>query len=316
MLNVLRRLKSADVLGINRRNAQYTLPYNPRRLHPLVDNKAHTKQLALAMGIPVPELYGIIEYEYQIRNLHEQLEPYPDFVVKPARGSGGKGIVMITSRQGELYHKVNGQLLSRADLRHHVSKILAGMYSFGGQPDQALLEYHVLSDPVFQAISYQGVPDIRIVVFLGVPVMAMVRLPTRKSEGKANLHQGATGAGIDIATGTTLDAVWNNQIVNEQPDTGFPVSGIQVPHWDTILRTSARCHEMTGLGYQGADFILDRNKGALLLELNARPGLNIQIANQAGLHNRLKLVEQHQQSLKSIDDSVAFARQHFAANLI
>ncbi len=313
MLNIARRLKSADVLGINRRNAQYTLPHNARRLYPLVDNKARTKQLAMAMGIPVPELYGIIDYEHQRRNLHELLERYPDFVVKPARGSGGKGIVMITGRQGQLYRKVNGQVLSWDDLKHHVSNILAGMYSLGGQPDQALLEYHVLIDPVFQAISYQGVPDIRIVIFLGVPVMAMVRLPTRQSEGKANLHQGAIGAGIDIVTGITLDAVRKNQIVTEQPDTGFPVSGIQVPHWDTMLKTSARCHEMTGLGYQGADFVLDRDKGALLLEVNARPGLNIQIANQAGLHNRLKLVEQHQQSLKSVDDRVAFARQHFAA---
>ena len=316
MLSVFRRLKSADVLGINRRNAQYTLPHNPRSLHPLVDNKARSKQLAMAMGIPVPELYGIIDYEHQRRNLHKQLEPYPDFVVKPARGSGGKGIVMIIGRQGQRYRKVNGTLLSRDDLQHHVSNILAGMYSLGGQPDQALLEYHVLSDPIFQAISYQGVPDIRIVVFLGVPVMAMVRLPTRQSEGKANLHKGAVGVGIDIATGTTLDAVWKNQIINEQPDTGNPVSGIQVPHWDMILRTSARCYEMTGLGYQGADFVLDRDKGALLLELNARPGLNIQIANQAGLRNRLKLVEQHLLSLNSVDDSVAFARQHFAANLL
>lgn len=315
MLNVIRRLKSANVLGINRRNAQYILRYNARSLYPAVDNKAHTKQLAMAMGVPVPELYGIIEYEHQIRNLHKQLEPYPDFVIKPARGSGGNGIVVIADRPKQLYRKINGQLLNRHDLQHHVSNILAGMYSLGGQPDQALLEYHVHSDPVFQAVIYRGVPDIRIVVFLGVPVMAMLRLPTRQSEGKANLHQGAIGAGIDIVTGTTLDAVWNNKILSEQPDTGFPVAGIQIPHWDTILRTSTRCYEMSGLGYQGVDFVLDRDKGALMLELNARPGLNIQIANQAGLYDRLKLVERHQQSLKSIDNRVAFARRHFAANL-
>jgi glutathione synthase/RimK-type ligase-like ATP-grasp enzyme len=49
---------------------------------------------------------------------------------------------------------------------------------------------------------------------------------------------------------------------------------------------------MTGLGYLGVDMVIDRERGPLLLELNARPGLQIQVANQAGLRSRLALIDQ------------------------
>jgi len=37
--------------------------------------------------------------------------------------------------------------------------------------------------------------------------MAMLRLPTKESGGKANLQQGAIGLGIDMASGVTTSAV-------------------------------------------------------------------------------------------------------------
>jgi glutathione synthase/RimK-type ligase-like ATP-grasp enzyme len=71
-------------------------------------------------------------------------------------------------------------------------------------------------------------------------------------------------------------------------------------------------YEMTHLGYQGIDIVLDRDRGPLVLELNARPGLNIQIANREGLGHRLALVERNIDRLRSADDRVAFAKEHFA----
>ncbi len=314
MLDLASRLSQRGVLGINRRNAEYTLLYNPRHLYPLVDDKVQTKSLAERAGIAVPTLYGVVEIERQIRNLPDLLKPYEDFVIKPAQGSGGDGILVVTGRRHERYRKANGQLMSQEDLAHHVSNILSGLYSLGGHPDKALIEYRVRFDPVFEAISFQGVPDIRIIVFLGVPVMAMVRLPTRMSDGKANLHQGAIGTGIDLRTGRTLTAVWKNEIVTEHPDTENPVTGVNIPGWDTLLNIAAKCHEMTGLGYQGVDLVLDKDRGPLMLEINARPGLNIQIANRAGLLPRLQRVERDSATMKSLDDRIAYAKEHFAAD--
>jgi len=313
MLGLAGKLAAVGVLGLNRRNADYTLWYNPRKLYPLVDDKLRTKELALRAGIAVPELYGVVQGEYQLRNLPDLLKHCGDFVIKPAYGSGGDGILVISGRLKDLYRKQDGLLISHEELRHHAANVVSGLYSLGGQPDKALIEYRVLPDPLFETISYQGVPDVRVIVFLGVPVMSMVRLPTRMSGGRANLHQGALGAGIDIATGTTLTAVWGNDIVTEHPDTGEPVTGLRIPDWTDFLKLAANCCELTGLGYQGVDIVLDKKKGPLILELNARPGLNIQIANRAGLLPRLKSVELNHRSLHGVEERVAFARTHFAA---
>jgi alpha-L-glutamate ligase-like protein len=312
MWGVARALRRAGVLGINQRNAQFTLLHNPRHLYPLVDDKLQTKRLAQKAGIAVPELYAVVRIEHQVRELPDLLAPHQDFVVKPAAGSGGDGILVITGRSKGLYRKVGGHLIGHGELEHHVSNVLSGMYSLGGHPDKALIEYRVRFDPVFESISYQGVPDVRIIVFHGVPVMSMVRLPTRMSDGKANLHQGAIGAGIDLATGRTLTAVWRNNIVDEHPDTGNPVTGVAIPHWDRLLNLAARCYELTGLGYMGVDLVLDQELGPLILELNARPGLNIQIANREGLLHRLQAVQRHGMNIGDADARVAFAKARFA----
>lgn len=312
MFATWRQLKKAGVLGINGRNADYTLPYNPRRLIPLVDDKLLTKQLAQQAGIAIPALYGVIEIQRQVRDLAHILAAYNDFVIKPAHGSGGDGILIIKGRSAGYYRRASGALMDQAGMAHHVSSILSGMYSLGGHPDKAIIEYRLKFDPIFEAISFQGVPDVRIIVFLGVPVMAMVRLPTQLSDGKGNLHQGAIGVGVDMATGRTLSAVWQNDIVTEHPDTGNPVSGVMIPRWEQLLDIAARCYALTGLGYIGADIVLDRDLGPLLLELNARPGLNIQLANRAGLRPRLRKVEEHAAALKDTASRIEFATREFA----
>jgi alpha-L-glutamate ligase-like protein len=311
MFSLIRKLKTLGVLAINRRNADYILRYNPRRLYPLVDDKFRTKQLAVENGIAVPELYAVVEIQGQVRNLPNVLEHRQDFVIKPARGSGGEGIMVIDRRLNEKYRKADGLIVEQEELNHHLYNVLSGLYSLGGQPDKALIEYRVIFHPLFEAVSYQGVPDIRIIVFLGVPVMAMVRLPTRLSDGKANLHQGAIGAGIDLGEGRTLHGVLGNEMIEEHPDTGNPVSGITIPHWDDLLSLASRCYDLTGLGYLGVDIVLDRDKGPLLLELNARPGLNIQIANNVGLLLRLNEVEKLHQDLRDPTARVAFSRARF-----
>ncbi|RFA30503.1 alpha-L-glutamate ligase-like protein [Alkalilimnicola ehrlichii] len=291
MLKVLRRLREMGVVGMNARNGDYIARYNSRRCYPLVDDKLRTKKLATDAGIAVPELYGVIEIEHQIGRLAKLLEPHQEFVIKPAHGSGGNGIVVITGRTNGRYRRANGALVQLDDLAHHISNILSGMHSLGGQPDQAIIEQRVVFDPLFEPLTYRGVPDIRTVVFQGVPVMAMVRLPTLQSDGKANLHQGAVGVGVDIASGQTIRGVWMEEVVAEHPDTGHPVAGLEIPHWDELLTLAARCYDLAGLGYLGVDIVLDRHHGPLILELNARPGLSIQLANGFGLRPRLERVE-------------------------
>lgn len=311
MISSTRSLRRAGVLGINRRNRDYTIRWNPRSLYPLVDDKLQTKRLAEAAGIAVPALYEVVEINHQVRSLPERLEAYDDFVIKPAHGSGGNGILVVRESREGRYWTAGGDLFGAGTLQHFVSNILSGAYSLGGHPDRAMVEYRVRFDPVFEEICYRGVPDVRIIVLRGIPVMAMVRLPTQRSGGKANLHQGAIGAGIDMATGRTLSAVWHNGTVEEHPDTGRKVAGVTIPHWDELLRVAASCFELTGLGYLGVDLVLDAGKGPLMLELNARPGLNIQIANKAGLAHRLEVAERAARRLQRLEARVDFSIETF-----
>jgi alpha-L-glutamate ligase-like protein len=312
MFGRYRTLTKEGVLGLNRRNGDYLLKFNPRARYPLVDDKLKTKRLALEAGIAVPRLYGVIETQREIRTLPAIVRDHTEFVLKPAHGSAGDGIIVVSGRSGSRYRTINGELLDQGWLAHHLSNAISGQFSLGGVQDVVIVEYMVHFSPLFERISFQGVPDIRVIVFRGFPVMAMVRLPTRASRGKANLHQGAVGAGIDIATGITLDGVVGTEVVTHHPDTTHAISGVSVPDWNTILDIAARCYELTGLGYIGVDIVLDRDLGPLVLELNARPGLAIQIANRQGLLRRLDLCEQRADFGASAQQRVALAKQLFA----
>jgi alpha-L-glutamate ligase-like protein len=287
----IRKLRAAGVVGINQRNRNYIMVHNPRRLYSLVDDKVTTKRLAVAAGIAVPQLYGLISAVRDARKFAEMVGEQTDFVVKPAHGSGGKGILVIVDRRREAYLKGDGTALTRAEVEHHIENVLGGVYSLGGQPDQAIIEYRVKFDPVFENVSYRGVPDIRALVYRGVPAMAMLRLPTRSSDGRANLHQGAVGVGIDMLQGTTTLAVCDDQHIVEHPDFGTPLQGLAIPGWDSLLLLAASCQELAPLGYLGVDIVLDAGLGPLVLELNARPGLGIQIANGRGLRGTLDAID-------------------------
>jgi alpha-L-glutamate ligase-like protein len=315
LLKTARRLREIGLIGIGERNAEFVLRYNPRKFYPRVDDKLITKQLAIEAGLPVPELYAVVREEHEIEELHAKIRDRDQFVVKPAHGSGGDGILVITGRRGEKYRRSNGGFISRDEFDHHLSNTLSGLFSLGGQPDHVLVEYCVQFDPVFDNVSYKGVPDVRIIVFLGYPVMAMIRLPTRLSDGKANLHQGAIGVGIDIPTGLTKRGVWGNEPVKEHPDTEHSIVGLSIPRWDELLLIAARAYELSCLGYVGVDIVLDRNLGPLILELNARPGLAIQIANGNGLAHRLRPIQALEAAgtlSRDPAERVAFAKAHFA----
>lgn len=310
--DVLRQFREAGILGINSRNADYIMRYNARSSFPMVDDKTLTKKLAVAHGIPTPRLYSVVETHGEIAGLRDSLREHRSFALKPARGAGGSGIVLVHDSTENGYVTQSGTVITHEDFSYHIDEILSGIFSLSGLEDVAILEALIHPDDVFASVSYQGVPDVRIVVYRGVPVMSMVRLPTKASDGKANLHRGAIGAGIEIAGGTTLTAVHLSQVVTHHPDTGNPVSGIQVPNWEQMLRMAAVTFEMTGLGYIGVDLVLDRDRGPLLLELNARPGLAIQLANRQGLRKRLDQVDRALPSLPATPEArVSWARENF-----
>ncbi|MBD2742758.1 alpha-L-glutamate ligase-like protein [Coleofasciculus sp. FACHB-1120] len=305
-------LRRHGILGINARNLDYLFPNNPRRLYRYADCKLETKKLAQSIGVPVPETYGVITFQHEVKKLSNIVGEHKSFVIKPAQGSGGDGIVVISDVTEKGYRKASGSILEAGDLQYHIYNILSGMFSLGGQSDRAIVEYTVQFDPIFDEIAYQGVPDIRVIVYRGVPAMGMLRLPTRASDGKANLHRGGVGVGIDLATGTTLAGIQKDRYIDNHPETGHSLRDRKIPHWQTILEMAAKLGDKTEFGYLGVDIVLDREKGPLLLEINARPGLAIQIANREGLIGRLETIDCALPKLSGIPEKIKFAQETFA----
>lgn len=307
MIARLARLR-AEVLGLNRRNHAYLFAHNPRHGYRLVDDKRATKAALAAHGVPAPALRAECETQWSVRALGERLARAADFVLKPAHGAGGAGIVVIVGRDGDRFVKGSGERLARADLEAHACDVIAGAFSAGPCNDVLLVEERVVADAILGALAYRGVPDIRVLVFRGVPVQAMLRLPTKQSDGRANLHLGGVGVGIELADGRTTFAVRRGRLIAAHPDLGCDLGGLSVPRWEEVLRLAVRAADAVSLGFVGVDVVIDAVRGPLVLELNARPGLTVQLANRRGLRPLLDAVAAGIPP-ESVEDRVAVGRE-------
>ncbi len=285
---------SRDLLGMNARNLRFIRPSNPAKAINLADDKLATEEFLSKAELPVAELLAVIRNRKDLYSFDWESLP-KSFVIKPNRGLGGGGIMVIYGRKKNGSWVTSGQReVNKGDLSAQVANILDGNFSLANVPDMALIEERLKTASFFKPYSPQGVFDIRVIVYNKVPIMAMLRLPTKKSGGKANLAQGGIGVGIDIATGVTTHAVakgwWSEKEVEHTPEGKLPLRGIKLPHWLEILNLAVRTQILSGLGYMGIDITIDQDKGPVILEINARPGLSIQNANLASLKDRLQRV--------------------------
>ncbi|MDD5083842.1 MAG: sugar-transfer associated ATP-grasp domain-containing protein [Candidatus Moranbacteria bacterium] len=286
--------KSRGILGMNARNLDYIRPYNRKKGKRISDDKILCKRVLKKNGLPTSRLIAKISTIEQLEHFDWSTLP-SSFALKPNRGFGGEGIVVVYGKKKNrenTWVKANGSPVTLSDIQAHIRNILDGSFSLSNTPDIAFFEERLTLLKLFKPYAYKGIPDIRVIVFNSIPVMAMLRLPTKESGGKANLQQGAIGLGIDLASGTTTTAVLGKgKIVEYAPGTRLALSGIKIPYWKDILTMAVKAQQVSGLGFLGADIAIDRELGPAFLELNARPGLSIQLANLDGLKNRLERVK-------------------------
>lgn len=301
---------SRDILGMNARNFLYIRRYNGSSAKRVADDKLETKKVLLQNGIATPALLASFETRDQIRNFDWNTLPKAGFVIKPARGYGGAGILSVKTWEHDTGVSETGKEYTAQQLVSHLLDILEGAYSLQSLADKVLIEERISPDQFFRRLTPVGLPDIRIIVFNHVPVMAMLRLPTKESGEKANLHQGGLGIGIDLRTGITTYGVSKDKTVSRIPGTKLKVRGIKIPNWNELLLLSSRTQDVIGLGYAGIDIVIDAKLGPLVLEVNSRPGLNIQIANMTSLRTRLERVEN--MTIPSPSRGVEVAKSLFA----
>ena len=309
--------KLNDILGMNARNFLFQGRYNRIKAKRVADQKLLTKQVLKQAKLAMPKLYKQFKSEGKVENFN--LDKLPDsFVVKPSQGLGGEGILVIEKKDSDGWLAVDGTKLTDNDLRLHILDILAGRYSMLDLPDKAFIEERVRVHPRFAAISCQGTPDIGVLVFNRVPVMAFLRLPTKESHGKANMFQGAIACGIDIASGVTTNAVRYTNEIKFFPGSRRKLAGIAIPRWDEVLELAGLAAQASGLGYCRVDIALQPRttktgklkSTPMVLEINAQPGLKIQLANRAGLLSRLKRVEGL--TVKTVKQGIEIGKQLFS----
>lgn len=316
--------KYRQFLTKNERNKIY-LRKNSAKGRAIADSKYKTKRLLEKAGVGVPKLIARFRIASEVEAYGWQ-ELMGNFVVKPVSGYGGEGIVIVRKKmqilkpkieteQENKYQMMDGKVITIDELKNHCQEILAGRFSLHGMPDSVIVEERIKIHPMFLSITKAGTPDIRVIVYNKVPVMAMLRVPTEKSKGKANLQQGAIGLGVDLATGiTTFGIEGKSEEIKKIFDIGkkkmIKVNGIRIPMWREIMETAVNCQKaISGLGFLGVDVVLDKEKGPVVLEVNARPGLSIQICNKAGLRLRMEKVEDIE--VRSVDHAIILAKYLF-----
>ncbi len=317
--------QNKEILGLNRRNQEYIRPFNSPSSKSIADNKIYTKRLLKKELIQTPEVYKLIRTKKQLEFLDWESLP-KSFVIKPNQGTGGNGIVVFYGKKKGKWEWIrpNGTSMTKRDIVLHIENILEGRFSMGSKNDIAIIEERIKTDPLLKQYSYRGVPDIRIICFNLVPVMAMLRLPTKRSNGTANLHSGAICTGIDIGSGITTYSMHMkpNSIFSDTYElidftldltNNKPLSGIQIPEWNNLLEIALKCQKVSKLGYIGVDIALDAEKGPVVFEINARPGLGIQVANQAGLRWRLEKIRDVK--IKNIKHGIRVAKNLFGGEI-
>ncbi len=302
----------SHILGMNARY-KYTR-YNSAKSKSYGFSKLKTKELLTTFNIPTAQVYHIFTSLQNLDDVNWEVIPAP-FVIKPASGSAGKGIIVITHKTTDKSEWItsDGEILTQEDITLHISNILDGEFSTWGSSHRAIIEEMIPPHPAFTKYTYKGTPDIRVIVFNSVPVMAMARIPTKESRGRANLDKGAIALGIDLASGiTTYGLYGKNQHITHFPHNKKKVNGIMIPQWDKLLETAVEAANAAGYIFMGADLFIHPEKGPMIVELNGFPGLSIQLANRAGLKRRLERVEGL--DVRDAKHGVKIARALFAEN--
>lgn len=285
-------LPSYNIIGINSRNLKYLR--TSKEIRQILDSKLSTKEILEKEGVQVPPTIAEISSRREALDFNWDNLP-SSFVVKPNRGLGGEGMKVVYGRKKKAttptWVKANKELVTKDELLDHILNILEGNFSLFSMPDVAFFEERVKIAKELKPYAAKGIPDIRIVVYQKVPVMAMLRLPTPESSQKANLHAGGIGVGIDMATGLTTSAISKGRLIDYYPGTRYLLRGIKIPYFKDILTLAVKSQEVVDTPFLGVDIVLDKEKGPMVLELNTRPGLAIQFANLAPLGGRLERVK-------------------------
>lgn len=282
--------KTYGLLWQNARNLKYIKEYNNSFAKHLADSKLRTKDFLEKKSVKVAKTLFTLSTHLTIENF-DFWELNPPFVIKPNSGFWWKWIIVIDSisSNGE-YISNNKKSYTKKFIINHFKEIVDWFYSLSWKRDKVIIEKKLLIDKEIELLGKYWLPDIRVICFNMVPIMAMMRIPTKNSWWKANLHAGACWVWIDIWSWRLTYTTQFWKLINSAPGI-WKLKDIKLPHWEEILKLAVKAQKVTNIWYLGCDIILDDDLGPCILELNIRPWLELQIANMAPLETRLRKIK-------------------------
>ncbi|UII76776.1 hypothetical protein LV716_03010 [Flagellimonas sp. HMM57] len=287
MLHKLFQIKNPNgVMGLNKRNLELIYPNNKREHYSLADDKVKTKEILHRNNIACAETYSIITKVSEIKKKWKSCQDKNAMAIKPANGCGGGGI-KILKKTSDGQWKSGEKIITEAQIFQHITSIVSGFFSMNSS-DSCLIEECIVPHPFFAEIYDEGVPDFRVITLKGKPIMGMLRMPTSKSDGKANLHQRGVGIGVNLEKGTLTQVYDGNRYLDHHPDNPIKIFGKPIPYWKEMIALSIKTSKVFPLDYLGIDLVIDAAKGPQIMEINVRPGLGIQLVNKCGLENAVK----------------------------
>ena len=281
--------KTYWLLGLNARVLDYIKEYNDSTAKKMADSKIKTKEFLSAKWVSVVDTLLVVSNLKELEKINLDDLKLP-FVVKPNAWFWGKWILIIDKKDASWNFVLNNwDVMTKKELLSHFQFILEWFFSLSWNRDKVIIEKKVILDSSIELLWKFWLPDLRVIVFNMVPVMAMFRIPTAESKWKANLHAWACWVWVDIATWklTYITYKWKN--VKSVPWI-WDVRWIELPNWEKVLETAVKVQQITKIWFLGCDIVLDKQDWPLLLEMNIRPGLSVQLANLAPLKTRLKKV--------------------------
>ena len=281
--------KEQNTLGINKRNRDYVYTLNDRQWLEIAIDKLSSKRALNAAGITVAQTLLTCRSLIELDQFMHDLEHFENFVIKPNRGSQGNGILVMVAKDKHQWVTASGRQFSERQVRHHIAEIVSGSFAQDGAPDIAYVEPLLIEHAAIAAIANLGLSDIRVIVCKQEIISCMLRIPTRVSGGKANLHQGAIGVSVNIDTGLTEHCSFKGKPLSHHPDSNVELAGREIPFWPKICEMALAAQRAIPLGYIGVDICIDNRLGPLILEVNGRPGLEIQNVQKKGFSNELEL---------------------------
>jgi alpha-L-glutamate ligase-like protein len=271
---------------MNSRNYIIRALNSPESLR-LAKDKVRFKQVLKANGIPTPQTYDVI-HDFTDMKLVSAMPD--DFVVKPSHSFGGKGVVLL-KREGRFFVNPSGDRYSDREVKLHIRKILDGDFSGFREQDVALVEQRIYPSSSLNFKDVFGLPDIRIVCANFEPVMAMLRYPTFKSKGRSNLSTGGIGMALSLTTGKVMHIYSKKEGMEYKPEeVGLPATFV-MPKWEEMKAIAKKCSQLSGLKLSGVDIILSSSDEVMVLEINGRPGLEIQNINESSLLKAMREVK-------------------------